>query len=314
MNIIKVDQFDVTKFAIPQFVENSAYMLHMSFPTYKYSENNIDKCVILTEPIKMVTGGILQKNTNYRQTDNACLRIIMHTNTHAGAEHFKINVCEPIDDFVRSKIKENKIQIKKSDDKIIPLQNLNYKPLVKKCYNDGLQYKNNEGEYLYDKNNHGKYIIEKVSIKINTIESNLIDPTTKQPYFNILTRVFIPENTSVPINERKFKTTPEVINCLDDLRQHLTWNSTVRFVIRVQKFWSLKQREHRSCGISLVCEQIYVIDNPSWKIALKFDVNKIPLGLGLMVAADMYTLSDKYDSNDNEDYNEDNINYSIKKV
>jgi hypothetical protein len=216
----------------------------------------------------MVAGGILKKSI-YTPTDKDCTKIWIHTNSDIGATNLKTKVCDPIDNFVLNNIANNQILINKKGN-ILPLQKLKYFLMVK---NQTAGYENKENEK------------KRISIKINSKNSLTVDPVTKQPMLDIFTKVFIPENVLVPVNERKFKTTPEKIECLDDLRKHVSWNSTVRFVLRVQKFWAQKQlSESRSCGIVLICEQIYIIDNPSWGSALKFNINKIPHGMGIAIA------------------------------
>lgn len=285
MNILKSEQFDINRFSIPaQTYFNANDLQHTLYPKYNHPTTGLSDCLILTEPIRLAKGGITPFNEKWHSSEESCMNIRVNTE-NPGMVNLITNVCEPIDNLMKKelcKLNGNFIIIKKQDNTSTPLQKLNYHPIIRIISNN---YNDDEDDIKPGPSN------TRIILNLHKRKNYTKLDNKGKPLIDITTRIFIPENKFAPVGERAFKTTPEPITCLNDVRQLVPWNSTVRFIFKVQKFWSQKQPTNgtKLCGISLVCEQIYVIDNPQWINELKFNPNKVPVGMGLITAAEIKT-------------------------
>ncbi len=280
MNIVKADQFNISKFTIPPESKYSgigAYQ-HSLYPRYEYPLGGKSDCLILTDRIKLTRGGIQKNDQKYEginKTDESFMSIKLCSDSPGVSELIE-KVCVPIDNLFK---KLNNIMITKNNGEQAPLQKLKYCPIVQQTF-----YNNHGGDD--DDNIIKNNSFKRITIKLKKQKDKITNTT------NVITKIFIPENQYAPINERVFKTVPEDVKCLDDVRKLVSWNSTIRMIFKVHKFWANKiPQNEKLCGIVLLCEQIYVIDNPTWLNALKFDPNKVPVGLGL-ITSDSVTKND----------------------
>lgn len=104
----------------------------------------------------------------------------------------------------------------------------------------------------------------------------------KEEIKKIKTAVFIPIDNTKPISEKVFKSTPEKITCLDDVKELFEFGCTVQLTLQVSKLWSRKsgfkdEAYMRMCGNIVNCLQIFVLDNPKWNAVQKFTNSIIPI-------------------------------------
>ena len=299
MNIVKASDFDITKFSIlnqknGHYAQNQVYPQYVLYPKYEYQFSGSSDCLILSDPVTITKGGIIQKNP-FNPTDKDCMRLNINADC-PGMQELVSKVFEPIDNLMKAETqKPNKFQfmVNTALNKQTQLKDLQYTPILR-------DVPNKDDDDIYQEPTK-----KKVKIKINNKVSHL-NGHDNLPQIGILTRVFVPENKFAPIQDRAFKNTPEVINNLDTLRELVPWMSTVRLLLKVQKFWVQKTlgnnlgttKKTRICGIMLTCEQIYVLDNPIWKQQLKFNPDKAITGLGLNIAAPVAKMYGDYDEDE----------------
>jgi hypothetical protein len=129
--------------------------------------------------------------------------------------------------------------------------------------------------YIENKNNIPDFL--RLKIRLDTFYNE-----NKVEIKKIKTAIFIPIDKTKPISERIFKSTPEKITCLDDVRELFEFGCTVQLTLQVSKLWSIKtQLSHdkrpRVCGNVVKCLQIFVLDNPKWNLVPNFTNNIIPI-------------------------------------
>ena len=110
------------------------------------------------------------------------------------------------------------------------------------------------------------------------------------------------------MKDRVFKSSPENINCLDDLRDLVCNGCTVRLTLKNSKFWACKnlQSKSRKCGSTITCLQIFVLDNPIWDTKQQYSNNKIPTKMGLAIENQIVTKN----NHNIEDYSDGNYSDS----
>lgn len=271
MNIIKAETFNINNFKVNPFSENNKYnenALYTLFPRYIYQNNKEDNCVFLTNPVKMNVG--IQRIGKFFPTDNNCLFFWLNEDNVQGNKELFNVVLRQIDNKFNMKINTqgNKDFITKLDNKgvIVPMPKVKYYPMVRK-------------KPTPDDNPYPQ--IYRTKINLDTFYDPGADNNALK---KIKTTVFVPVDVAKPVKERIFKSKPEPINCLDDLRKLCCWGSTVQLTLQVNKVWVQKasQNGERMCGVSLKCLQIFVLDNPNWnKQQKRFIQNSVPQGLGI---------------------------------
>lgn len=285
MNIIKVEDFNIANYSTQPISDyGNDFPQHIAFPSYKYPNGQSDACLILTNPIKIAVEGLPRIHPQWRPNDNDCLDFWLYLDTDPGAIELKQKVLEQIDAHYTQKINQQgntNYIVKNNNGQLVPIQKLKYSNSIKQVIPIG----NGEDDDYEKKYTEKKYggNTNRVKISIDTAYvpgANHHDPKL------IKTAIFIPVNTKVPIKDREFKSTPEPINCLDDIRKYYNYGCTVQFVLKIYKVWTMKnlQMGKRDCGIKIKCLQMFILDNPAWNIVPKFTNNIIPQGLGIKVA------------------------------
>lgn len=285
MNIVTQSQFDETKLnfkQVPQ-MNNDGSQYTILF-NYKFQSGD-DQALILTDPIKVRGKGIPQVDGQWKKFDNECLDFFLNLDETDG-QLLKTQVIDKIDNKFKHLCGNENSSVNVGN-KVI--KKLRYTTCHRKIHNG--HYNEDEDEDEDDEN-----MISRMKIQLDTVY---------QPYHQldipkeIKTRVFLPIDKNVPINDREFKETPEVVTCLDDVRQLFHYDCTVRLVLKVNRFWIKKTMDDynkiRQCGITLKCMQIYIVDDPQW---FQFHQDKPIIMPGLKIATTTNTKNylPKYDN------------------
>lgn len=277
MNIITQSQFDETKLnfkQVPQMNDTAQYTILFN---YKFQSGE-DHALILTDPIKVRGNGISKIDGMYKTHDNKCL-------------DFFLNLDEPDGQLLKTQI------IDKIDSKFIHLCGNNNSSVnvgtkvIKKC-SYILCHRTYNGNHNFDEYNDNEddpanmeddpaNMISRFKIQIDTVyQPGHQNDVPKE----IKTRVFLPVDKTVPIEDREFKDTPEIVTCLNDLRELFHVDCTVRLVLKINRFWIQKHvngNQFLQCGITFKCMQIYILNDPKW---YTFHQNKPIIIPGIKIA------------------------------
>ena len=323
MNIIKASDFDINKYSLVVMPTDNNSPQHVFLPMYNYATTNngianndkISRLLFLTKPMNVNNG--IERISQFHPTDNDCLYFWINENyEHGGNQELFERVIDPIDNLHKAKINTqgNKDFIIKINDKgvAVPLAKLRYDTIVK-----SKPMGNEDDDYK------PQPVVKRIKVRLDTFYEPDINHNTPR---KIKTAVFIPVDTSVPVNQRVFKSHPEPINCLDDVRKLFSWGCTAQYTLQVSKFWAQKAlgNGQKMCGNIVKCLQIFVLDNPAWNKKIQFTNNTVPIGLGLKVAVvgqaqvpNVYAKKAcaKYEESDSESEDEEEVeNAPIKKL
>jgi hypothetical protein len=274
MNIVPQSQFDETKLNF-KYV---SYLNHQDSPqytilfNYKFPNGEEDQALILTDPIKVRGKGIPVVDGQWKINDNQCLDFFLNLDEQDG-QLLKMQLIDKIDNKFQYLNGNANSNVKVGDKEV---KKLRYTQCHRQIH---------DGNYIEgdDDEEDPTHMISRVKLQIDTVfdSHQTIDIPKK-----IKTTVFLPIDKTVQMKDIEFKSEPEVINCLDDLRQLFHFGCTVRMVLKVNRFWIQKAITHhdghwRQCGITLKCMQIYVLHDPQW---FQFNQNKPILMPGIKIA------------------------------
>jgi hypothetical protein len=283
MNIIKPENFDISKFELVKGEEKSNAPQYVWFP--KHKKNNV---YILTNKIKITNKAISVGDGYHQVNDDACLKFNLYLNDVGGLE-LKTKVYNVIDKHFGVQLKNN------AQNKLILDK---WGEPIKK-----LDYTNCDNSIIYDDDNEIHYGNAcKIKLKICT----KIDKETGIK--KISTQVYMPIDINKPIDDREFSE-PINIKCLDDVRQHYHTDCTVRFLLNINKFWVQKNTGpdgKHMCGFTTECVKMFILDDPLW---FKWDQKKPIIGFGIKIASNLLqnNNAETTEENDSDDDNEDDI-------
>lgn len=225
---------------------------YMAFPKYDYTpnnsksskvEDNMDKFIVRTKPIKISKGGIPTIDEAWRPTDDKCLYMwIHHDQGNEGSNELFEKLLNPLDKFHKQRINvgEGKEQtllytVDHKTNKKKYLDYLDYSSLVKNSTSDPKDPKN------------GKRVKFRFDIAFDKSKK-----TSDSHKFNTALYVL---NADKSISEVQ-------VNSLQDFRDNIPWNSTVQFCLHVHKLWASKtlNNERRQCSYSIKIKQILVVE------------------------------------------------------
>lgn len=273
---VKAKDFDVSRYSIAPFEDNEKTKDNYQFtgfPKYSYGKNGNksrgDKMVVVTGPIKLSKGGIPKVDGKFRTSDNQCMYMwVPLMENDPGAVELYDKVLKPLDDYNTKRIvtEKNKDYLSKIDasKKETFWKNLKYLPIVKEFTpgeGDEDADDGDDGEADADDGKNKKEASESYKRFKVRIDTGKWDPkASKDAPKTVATRVYI--------NDEKgnAKMDPEHVTTLEDMRELVTWNSTVRLVLDFSKFWVMKTVEDgvRKCSITVKLLQVYVVERSEY--------------------------------------------------
>jgi len=284
INIIKPENFDISKFELVKGEEKLNAPQYVWFP--KHKKNNV---FILTNKIKISNKAISASDGKFTLTDDDCLKFHLYLNDVGGLE-LKTKVYDVIDKHFGVQLKNNaqtKLILDKGGN---PIKKLNYK----KCDNSVIHDGDSDTDDVIHHSDGCK-----IKLKLCT----KIDKETDIK--KISTQVYIPVDINKLIGDREFGE-PVNIDCLEDVRQHYHTDCTVRFLLNINKFWVQKTGHGGKymCGFTTECLKMFILDDPLW---FKWDQKKPIIGFGIKIASKLLQNNnvDMKDKNDSDDDNED---------
>lgn len=243
-----------------------------AFPRYVYDskgDNEIgERMIVITQPIKILKGGLPKKDGKFRKTDNQCMYFWLPLDQCKGGKDLDEKVLRPLDEFNDKKINEEKNESKfvaklGAEGKLVPLKKLKYLQCAK--YFDPTQYGGDDGDDNDDNNddNKKKYSGDKsdgyrrVKVRLAT----LFDDNSKPDDDHVIkTLVHINDENGNP------KKKAEEISSLEDLRKLFRWKCTAQFALEFNKFWIMKSESDsvRKCGIGVKCLEMHISEIPEY--------------------------------------------------
>lgn len=276
MNIVPQSQFDETKLnfkQVPQMNNESAqYTLLFN---YKFQPET-DHALLLTDPLKVRGKCIPKIDGMWKKKDNECLYCYLNLDEPDG-QLLRTQVIDKIDNKFAYLCGDSSSFVNVGD-KVI--KKLHYMQYLKEVLPPGFENEDSDDDGNNDEKKEQTNPIYRIKIQFDTEYQTHHSDTPKK----IKTRVFLPVDKSVPINDREFNSEPEVVTCLDDLRQLFHLDCTVRLVLKINRFWIQKAPNDlnmKRCGLTIKCMQIYVLDDPQW---FKFTQDKPIIMPGLKIA------------------------------
>lgn len=187
-----------------------------------YDNNPVRIC---TNPIKLLNN-----------IKNNKIKIITNKGLDFDNTNLKNKVLKPIDTFFVDQINK-----KKSTDF---LKNTNGVPITKALYIEKLQGNDIKVNIVVKK----KYVTNNDVINVENID--------------ILTKIFLPVDMSVPTENRMFKPNPEQIQTLEKFESTLIGGCTVIFILEIDKLIIQKfvTGNVRHCFLTINCLQAYILD------------------------------------------------------
>ena len=228
----------------------AAPLQYKIYPKYNYSKDKdfasatesgeVDTLRFFTPEITMKRGGMQHIDGLHRKEETDCAKIWIPLEEKDGGRPEVRDVLSQLDTFITDKISAGSfISISTAKEPYLPA--LDYVTCVKKQEAD------------LAKGDTGFIEWERVSVKYN--------PTYKDAVM-----------TGIEMNVQygKNKDDPDYqtlkIESIKDLRNHITYNCKIRFVIEVQCFWiqvaskgAGKKKDHL-CGFKLVCPMVQIIE------------------------------------------------------
>lgn len=298
MNIVTQSQFDETKLSFKQVpqMNNNNFPQHTILFSYKFQSTE-DQALILTDPLKVRGKGIPKVDGQWKKHDNDCLDFFLNLD-EADGQLLKTQLVDKIDSKFKHLCGNDNSSVNVGDKAV---KKLKFVTCNRKFY------VNNDDDD--DVVTPVLPTVDRVKIQLDTVYNpNKSHNVPKE----IKTRVFLPVDKTVPIEDREFKSEPEVITCLNDLRKLFHFGCTVRFVLKINKFWIQKQLcseyKIRPCGIIFKCMQIYVLNDPDW-FKFKFNQNK-PINIHELTNIKKYETDD--DEEEDDDDGQNTLNWKVK--
>lgn len=224
MNIIPQNQFDENKLTFKNVSQDSHSTQYTKFFEYQF-QNEKTSALILTDPIKIKGKCIPTVDDLWQKCDNDCLYFYLNLNDPDG-QLLSTQVIDKIDQKFNHLCGDNNSNI------IIDYKQIKKLRYVKCHRTYGMADEMNEDVFSNSET------LNRVKIQLDTEYNQYADKNDPKV---IRTRVFLPVDKTVSIADREFNSDPELITCLDDLRKIFHTNCTVRFVLKVNRFWIQKQ-------------------------------------------------------------------------
>ena len=242
INTIAPKEFDIDNFYVKAIEEKmGSKSQYMAFPKYKNKNNKKDKdepLYILTGKIKLSKGGIPRIDGEHKKSD-ADREFFWLGLDREQPECVKLfDALQQIDNVLGEKIKDNgeeKIIYELKDNKKVPIQALEYVPIVRETE----EYTDEKTKKVYEP-------YKRIKVRFDThYEENKPEGEPSK----IETALYLLDNDE-----------PEEFTSVTDFEKVLRWNCEARFVISVNKFWAMKAQKNkkRECGFSIKCHQIYI--------------------------------------------------------
>jgi hypothetical protein len=267
----------------------------MCFPKYIYDDNiplteeNFEKygknAIIVTDPIKMIKGGIPKHNPKYHTNDEDSIKrayFYIPKNKEDQASMDLFDAIQKIDDYMVDEIntKENANKVicillskGKGNNKILKrakLTGVTYTRMITTAKpgdnlvgvvdddddeeEDGKKKKgakNTKDKFGKDKDGKKKEFVpwDRIKVRFSTIYDEKAGPNDKKP---INTQIFVGD-----------KEDPEDCTTVSQFEKHFMWNCTAQFALMFNKIWIKKS--DKICSISIKCLQIGVTEQPEFK-------------------------------------------------
>lgn len=252
MNIIKANDFIIDNLFLGETIDVSDEQYHVKL-LYKYNDQNIGSLRILTNPIKINGKKSILPESGIHINFSSDTKFKIYLEKSEGGVHLKNKVIKPIDTYFENKMnKQNNLNFVKHPNHDTFLKNLKYRATISSVGAD---------------NNIGTRILYKLD------ENNKI--------VDIYTKIFLPVDMNVSLDERVFKPVSENVKTLDDFKKLVLLGCTVMFTLEIDKLYIQKYTVagKRECGITTKCLQIYVMDYEN--INKKITNAVLPKGFGL---------------------------------
>jgi hypothetical protein len=240
---VKSNKFNIDNFVLPRVVKNEQKNeqknynspIHILFPKYNYQINNYPNVLrIITDPIELKRGGLLNVGKLYGESDNECNKILLPLDEIYGGlgSIALLNILESIDKYMINNLqqyKQNYIMLEENGLET-SLGELEYEPLVKLS-----NVPDNVGN-LFDQWKRAKvhipFILEDMNKKFNILLENK--------------------------GEKKNITT------IEELGQNLVYGCKAQFLLELKILWisKMKYGEKRQCGFKISCNMIKITETP----------------------------------------------------
>jgi hypothetical protein len=265
MNIISPENFDVSKLEFDHNETTQELPFDIFFPEISDDYNSTS---FFTDQIRLPFNLIKNIDDKFYPTDGHCLDFWLYLHQEDSTK--LRNMFQGIDQFLSHQIQNNLstkyiTKINKKTWADVSVKQLKYIDCIRQFA---------DTDYVDDKgdNNLKEYFNkiagkDRIKIQLDTVfdqTKSKLDPK------EIKTSIFLPVNTSVPLESREFSE-PMKINSLDDVRNVCREGCTIRLLLKISKFWAMKnidgKSKVRNCGLTIKCLQIYVCDDPKWNIS-----------------------------------------------
>ncbi len=220
--------------------------------------NDGEKLLMVTKPIKIVRGGIPRHNSQYHGADeNSTKRAYFYIpkNLEDPNSMELFDAIDRFDDYM-----EEEINTKKNANGILCYKGTNGNDV--KC--KGITYvrmvSTAQPQTLGDEEG-GKAFIpwDRIKVKLSTVFDDKLGPDDRK---EINTQVYVETNEK-----------PEKISTITDIEKYFKWNCTAQFALDFNKAWVMTNKE-KKCSIGIKCVQIGVTELSDVKSSVSKQINK----------------------------------------
>jgi hypothetical protein len=207
---------------------------------------------ILTEPIVIKRGGILNTHEKHRPTDDDCMAIWLPLDEKFGGKGAESlhNMFKSIDDVWEEKLGEPGYFVVKKGKDETPLKKLLYTPFVRQA-----PIPPGANDFI---------VWNRTKIRIPYTEVKGEDNVTHK---SIDVKLIVPGDDGKPVKK--------VATSITDLRKDFAYGCTAQFYLEVKTFWILKtpkgngKNAAHECGFKVTCKMINILEKS--KLAPKGD-------------------------------------------
>jgi len=274
------DKLDTSRLYFRAQVSDQTAQQIMCFPKYVYNdklpltEETFDKksqnIIVITDPIKMVKGGIPKFDTRFYPEENSMKRAWFYIPKSEDENSKKLfTFIKQIDDYMIEEINtkqnaNNVLCALNSKGKRTKLKGITYVPMIgtAKKTDDLVDEDDDDAPKPAKKsgkdNNNGRPVRqfepwERIKVKLSTLYDEHLGPNDLK---EINTQLYL-EN----------KEEPEDCKKVTDFEKHFMWNCTAQFALMLNKVW-IKKNDDKKCSIGIKCVQICVTEQPERKSGL----------------------------------------------
>lgn len=240
-SFVSPQSFKLKNFALSPIIEKyCSKAQYNSFPKYKYHKDakDGDTLIIATDKIKLTKGGIPKLDGEYRKSDKDRGFFWLGCDNEQPELVALFDMLRGVDTQFEDQLKNNKetntLYILKDNLKE-PLDKLEYVPIVR----ESAQPEDKKGDKEYEP-------YDRIKVKFSTKYDEHAEEGDLQ---EINTQLFLLDNEE-----------PEPYTTVTDFTKSLKWNCEARFVLAINKFWTMKavKNKKRDCGFAIKCLQVVI--------------------------------------------------------